>query len=109
MLLKIAFTQFFLIALAYSLCVNPSQSEGQCTECGPLDILIEGTCYVKIRGCLKHQAGPICMECQFGYVLNRASCIRDAIFYNNTNITNIPPVKINEVILTYDEIRNRLG
>lgn len=108
-MLKIAIAQFFLFSLACSLCVNPTQPEGQCTECGPLDILINGTCYVKIRGCLKHQAGPICVECQFGYILNKGLCIRDAIFNNNTNLTFIPPVKINEVTLTYEDIRNKLG
>lgn len=61
MSLKIAVGQFFLIALAYSLCANPLQPEGQCTDCGPLDVLIDRTCYAKIRGCLKHQAGPICI------------------------------------------------
>lgn len=110
MSIKIAIAQFFLIAVAISICAIPSQPEGQCTECGPLDVLINGTCYIKIRGCLRHIPGPACLECQFGYVFSNRTCIREAVFFNNTNISFIPPVKITpNPTLSYEDIRNKLG
>ena len=54
-------TQALLIALAVSLCADPTQPENKCSSCVPLDILISGTCYTKIKGCLRHAAGPLCL------------------------------------------------
>lgn len=64
------------IVMAASLCLDPSQPQGQCSECPPTSILIDGSCYARIRGCLRHLAGPSCQECQFGYVLSQGNCIR---------------------------------
>jgi hypothetical protein len=94
MSVKIAFGQFFFVALVYGLCGNPFQTDGKCTRCGPLDVLIEGNCEVKMRGCLTQKAGNVCGECQPGYVLSRSVCIREAVYYNNTDLASIPPVQI---------------
>ena len=61
MSIKIVAAVFCLLSFALSICVNPSQPIGKCTECGPLDVLINGICFVKIRGCLRHDAGPVCL------------------------------------------------
>lgn len=99
-----------LIALAVSLCADPREPENRCTECVPLDILISGTCYTKIKGCLRHIAGPACVECQFGYVFVNATCIREAVFFGNNNLAIIPPVVIlPPSVLTMEDIRDRLG
>ncbi len=101
---------FYLMSVVLPICVNPSQPLGKCTECGPLYVLINGFCFAKIRGCLRHDAGPICLQCQFGYILNGTNCTREAIFFNKTDIKNIPPVKIEmQSALTFSEIKNLLG
>ena len=54
-------------------------------------------------------AGPICIECQNGYVLDKGLCIREAVYYN---LTSLDPavVKIEGIpSLIYSEIRDRLG
>ena len=61
MSIKIVAVMFYLMSVVLSICLNPSQPIGKCTECGPLDILIKGFCFAKIRGCLRHDAGPICL------------------------------------------------
>ena len=58
---------------------------------------------------MEHTAGPICIECQSGYVLNDTICIREAVFLNETNST-IPPVVTNDTpTLTEEEITQQLG
>lgn len=110
MTLKAFLIQSMLIALAHSLCADPAEPENRCSNCVPLDILINGTCYTKIKGCLRHIAGPACVECQFGYVFVNSTCIREAVFFGNTNLFIIPPVQIlPPSVLTSEEIRNKLG
>ena len=98
----------FLLAIATSACINPSEPEGACTKCEPAEFLIEGICYPKIRGCLVQQAGLVCAECQNGYVLSRQTCIREAVFLG-LNGTDIPPVTLNDNILSPDDLRDRLA
>lgn len=110
MSIKLRIFQLTLLVGAFTLCADPSQAEGQCKSCGPLDTLINGTCFAKIRGCLRQANSDDCLECQFGYVLSNKNCIRDAVFNNNTNLTFIPPVVINNgPILSAEDIRNKLG
>lgn len=43
-------------------------------------------------------------------MLNRTSCVREAEFNNNTNLSFIPPVVITPApTLTMEDIRNKLG
>lgn len=49
------------------------------------------------------------MECQFGYILNRTACVREAEFNNNTNLSYIPPVLVSSPTLTFEDIRNKIG
>lgn len=54
MKIKIILSLFFLISLVLPLCIDPLQREGECTKCNALDVLIDGRCFVKIRGCSQH-------------------------------------------------------
>lgn len=92
MWIKIVIGQFFLISLTYSLCLNPAEPEGKCTSCHALSILIKGTCFAKIRGCLI-QTNDICASCLTGYLLNKYMCIHDANLTNGSGIfaSNIEP------------------
>ncbi len=76
MSIKIPITIFFFIALCTSSCLNASEPVGKCTVCTPLDVLITGNCYPKMRGCMRYGEGPICIECQSGYVLTKNICVR---------------------------------
>ena len=98
----------FLIALATSACVNPSEPQGQCTKCLPEEFLIRGNCYPKIRGCLVQEVGLVCTECQNGYVLSKGTCIREAVFYG-LNGTDIPPISLNDNILNAQDLRDKLA
>ena len=65
-----ALTLLSLIILVNSTCLDPNQVDGQCTACADLEILIQGGCYAKLRGCLEYSLpGPLCTLCQNGYVL----------------------------------------
>jgi hypothetical protein len=69
----------FIFALSIILltraCVNPNEKDGKCTKCPPTDILSNGSCHVKIRGCLK-QEKYFCKQCQNAYTLVKNICVR---------------------------------
>lgn len=61
-------------------CLDLNQSEGNCSECEPSNLLFQGKCYDKIRGCLEHKIlgekikEINCVLCQNGYVLDELKC-----------------------------------
>lgn len=65
-----------LLSLASSSCLNSYEKDGECTKCDSLSFLDGKRCYLKIRGCLQNIAGPLCIQCQDGYILNKGACIR---------------------------------
>ena len=67
-----------LVCLASSACRNPEEVDGSCSDCGDVEVLVDGYCYAKLRGCLVHGFGPICRSCQNGYLLVDTVCKRKA-------------------------------
>ena len=82
----------FLVCLASSACRNPEEVDGSCSDCGDVEVLVDGFCYEKLRGCLVHGFGPICRVCQSGFTLVGTECKRDAEVSGEEDPSMIPGV-----------------
>ena len=43
-----------LFTLVHNICKDPSEEDGACTSCEDVQVLVDGFCYNKIRGCSVH-------------------------------------------------------
>lgn len=94
MSIKIVLSLFFLFFSTYQLCVDSLQKEGECTKCGPFDVLIDGRCFIKIRKCNTHERAKnnpdkvICLDCISGFGLNNSNteCISLSILAGGKDV-----------------------
>lgn len=63
-------------------CLDSSETAGNCTQCVSTQVLIEGSCYDRLRGCATYRTVNkklFCGSCLFGYVPFGDKCERKAV------------------------------
>lgn len=97
-----------LLAVATPACLNAAETDGKCSACASTLLLINGSCFEKINGCLIQTQATVCSQCQSGYILTGGICVRTAVFYNLTD-KSVPPISFVDQKLSAGEIRSRIA
>ncbi len=103
-----------LLVVSEQICKTPPQDSDNCKECFSSDVLIGSRCYHKITGCYKYTAEQGCVQCQFGYLLNKAMCVKRVIGERLPEFVPILTLSINNFknttgTLSYEQILMKIG